>query len=1573
MALSNTLNKSLERLALGALTGEYPIRIDGPKEESLFGSGVLLNVGTNEVTSSEKLLRSTVSTAPRASILVKKKFFSSFKHNNDLQWLDRTERMFLRSVKALMAYKVAQFRAYEALTKLEDFYREYNEINLNLFVDAYNQAQVLSVPNETESNNLLSIIGGAISNSLENLAYDDYKQDVLKILQRNAFSSDIRLTTWIVDPTSTDNYSTGPGTGVIEFTSVDSFTTGLSIDTSPNSATFTLVDPYRIMNINDEDIEVAIGEALLGTFGLFESVVNGEIGIENVDATSIVSAGLELLGIGQFDGTIDVDYIRNRLRAFFLGKTLINAGDTVHLYIRSDKNVHETHNFIDEGYFEIDETILEAERRLFTNNKVDLETYKSLRKFSDNSFSMRHVFAGVVGSVEHAYSNGTWKTKIDVKDNMAWLQWSRYMQEPAISDPQGLLEDPLTPYILEKDASGRILSQNGPQLLPENKSLINSGLLVYDSGILNGQFATESNLLQGQYNAGGSLQNTKIFQHPSGLIYRWKTGIVTATAPISTIDPINEDAVSAQQQRQFYALQVAQDVLNNLDVANILSLLIVGQPYNTETFLRQAYQAHNANVSSSSTALNGQDPLTGVLDVVRRQNKHFGNFRPYRMITLSTQTMNDSFNASLMRDEINNKLVKLRSRRIELQRRLTSLRQATGESNDNPSVLSAGLIAEISDIDETIQEQVRLAQQEVVSTGDVLSENFNLFGNNRVLPLTGEYTADAEVTRAMMLVGAQRRIEDVRLNRDQNLFIVSDQYDENTDIRPFILALKDSNYKVFQGTYVSVYEKCEAAAKIPNFELFCNSQGHLEFRPPQWNKTPLSILQELYRLKNEEDIDIIPDFLEDLFDTKASALKFNIHKLNLRIAIIALLLGKYPDRSLLPGMARVGKDSLRFFGIKPAGTGVDLSNSLQSGLNGLSNSINNIFGSQLNLDLSVSEEGDVLNGDTSTILGEFDPIFQEQSNVLQGVLNVNAGSGGPTARSEGYASPDSVNTIRDSFKASYGEDPASGVINEDRPFSLEDFAYSDAPNPFGDSDNITKINSYLNKLEQAVSDRDELVSMLNQVEEKQKELGDLESILTGSFTAEEEEEQPALIEALDKAYNTVKSINDVFNGSASEGSLFDHLIEDDTRNLIGPGSGRRFIIHDRDIIRANFNEQPPDFVRVNVYGNNPFIGDALQSAFEDTYYWAGATDFDLWRQYGFKDSRDMKLPYANNAETQCRPFAHLELQMQRVKINSGSITLVGNEYYEPGDTVYVKTKGLLYYVQSVNHSFSYGSSFTTTLQLINGHPPGEYLPSPLDIIGQQVLQNDPTSTILTYRNIQGDDTYRALQPDTSIVFPPGPLLSSGDINVLLDYKDNMIRFTNMMIELSSLVIGNRVVLIRGFSRGNVDDDTRINNNLGIVKDLLLNPQMITQDEPLAQNDDGFSNLGDDIVDAGASALRGIGVETSSSKNVVGLTLPNGLPVIQLSPEQIIIQKVTLGPDPQSEIKCVNAQQQEALDSGDAAILPKGGPKQRTWLDFRDDLTQVSNIIEVGILDIDRALSDDEDDKSGVGVEVDIGF
>jgi hypothetical protein len=1549
MSFYKFFNNRLEKITIDGLTGKYNIRLGGEKEDSLFGSGVSVNLFDNKITSSTKNQKRYISTSPVASVLVKKKFFSSLKNNNDLQWMDQTEKFFLRATKALFAYKVNQVRAYESLTKFEDYLSKYNEINLNLFVDAYNQAQLLNVDN-TENLNLLSSFGQAISNSFKSISYDDYIDDVLKILQRNAFSKDIRLTTWIVDPTSIDNYGTGPGTGVIEFTNISNFTTTTSIQTSPSPASLSYPDPYRISNIYDDDIEVAIGEALTGNFRIFQNIVNGEIGIEAVDPKSILLSGIELLGAGDFEKTLDIELVRKRMRKFFLGKTLINPGDTVHFYIKSNTHLHQIDNFLDESYYEIDEVILEAERNLFTNKSIDLQTYKKIRKYSDDSFSMRHVYAGLVESTSHSFSGGSWTVKVAISDNMRWLQWSRFMYQPGLSDPQGLLEDPLTPFVQKTDETGRALITGGIELLPENKELLRRGLLRYDSGILNGQFAKESNLLQGQFNGNGSLRNTKILQHPSGFVYRWKDGIITATAATSVVDPINEDLMTQQQLRQNYALLVTENTLINLDVANILSVLIVGQPYNVETFLEQAYAAHNINLGSSITTLDQQSPLLSVLETVRRQNVFFGNFRPYRMITLSNQTVNESFSNNLIRSEVNKKLEKLRSRKIELERKLFDLRSISGDSsnqNRNVSLVEATLIEEINLIDETINEQIKLAQRKG-SVGDALTENFNLFGRNRVLPLTGNIDADANVTRAMMLVGAQRRIEDTRLNRDQNLFIVSDQYDESTDVRDiskFLQGLQNTKYKVFESLYTSIYERCEAAAKVPNFEFFTNTQGHLEFRPPQWNRTPITVLQELFNLKNERGINIIPPFLEDMFETRSSSLKIKIHFLNIKIAILALLLNKYPDRTIIPGMYRKGKDSLRFFGIKLTEDGIQQRNSVQSNLTTFNNIVRNQSDPRLSLNISLSEDGNILNGDVSTVLGRFDQIFQEQQNVLEGVLNSNVSGGSEDARKDGIASVESINILRESFLSLYGLDPAGDIIKRNGPFTEADFVENNLQNP-RDSRVITKINNYLNKLQSVISERDQYVVALNRVQEKQRELRDIESILEGEFTNEEK------VTSIDNLYNTVKTISDIFTGSVTEGSIFDHLIEDNTRNLLGPGSGRRFIIDDVQIRNADFSENPPDYVSVNVFGNNAFVGNAQQQAFDNKYYWAGATDFDLWRQYGFKTRNDINLPYANDSENQCRPFAQLELQVQRTKINKGSLSLVGNEYYEPGDNIFIPSKGLMYYVDTVSHSFDYNGTFSTTLNLINGHPPGEYLPSPLDIIGQQLLINDPSASLITYRNLRGDDVYRPLQPDCAIVFPPGRLINQDEITILLDYRDNMVRFANMMVNLNSILLGNRYLLIRGFYRNN-EDRERVENNIDIIESLFINPQMISQRENVFQNVDGFSNLADDLIDAAGVSTRRFGTSIGNTKVLKKLELPNRLPLLQINKEKIIKQLVSLGPDSQSEIKCINNLLAEKIGVQDAGILPLGGPKQKSFLDIRDDLNKINSIIEIGILDINK--------------------
>lgn len=1583
---TTTLGRSISNILTDLINGKYPIKIDGVKEDNLFGDGVSVLLGENKVISSTPNTRNVVHLAPRATILIKKKAFSTLKDTNDIQWMDRTERMFLRATKTLFAYKVAQIRAYESLTKLENVFKDTGEVSLNLFISLLDQAKFLSVPTATSNgidnfSDVANLVVNAISNTLSEVAYDGIKQDLLKLLERNAFAGDNELTTWIVDPNNTDNYLTGPGTGVIELGCFTSFNTDTNLNSDSQGASIEIVDPYRLMNITEDDIELAIEEALSGTVGLLKELISGDPSTPALDTKSIVSSGLELFGLGQFDGTLDMDYVRDRLRVFYLGKTIINAADGVHFYIRGNKGVNNYNNddYYDEDYYNIDESILEAERVLFTNKKIDFETFKKIRKYSDNSFAYRHVFAGFVTKITEVFNSGQWTLNVTCTDNMGWLKWSKYMNSPALQDPQGILEDPLTPFQIKTDDTGGVLSAAGPQLLDENKELLRSGLLSYDSGILNGQVATENNLLQGQYNQSGSLSGSKKLQHPHGLIYRWKTGIITATAALNTVDPMHENEITQKVHSQTYGLTVAEDVLNNLDVANILSLLIVGQPYNVETLIQQAYQVHNITKTSASS-LNPSDPLASVLDVVRRQNNYFGNFKPYRMITMSNNTVEQTANSNYLRNDVNGKIKQLQTRRAKID----SLLKKLGGNKGNNGTLSRSLQEENRSIEAGINAQIDVLKQSGnVSSADVLTSNFNLFGNNRVLPLTGDFTADHELTRAMTIVGAQRRIEDVRLNRDNNLFIISDQYDEHTDLRPYLFKLRDSNYKVFKGDFIDIHTKCVAAANFMNMEFFTNSQGHLEFRPPQWNRTPLTILQRLFDLNGSSNKKIIPDFLTEIFETRTSSLKREIHSLNIRIVILALLMGRYPDGSLIPNFpnpsdsiyipqgSSSGKGSLKFFGVREEGLknssekSLELrNNSLQTNIGNLIDTGSQLFGAGINLEAGLGKDGDILNGDTETLLGTFDAVFQEQSNVVQEVLTLATNSGGQT--SVKIATADNLNKLRNEFRTSFGLDPAQDLVSDSGQFQGSSFIFANkTAGPDAESNNIVKANNYLEKLQQTISSRDRLVSILLRNIEKQEELDEIENILSGEFTAPDAAPETFLdkvVDVLDRVNNTVKTISDIFTGDATKGSLFDHLIEDDTRNLLGPGSGKRYIIEDHDIISCTFTEQPPDFVRVDVVGDAPVVGGGLSDAFEDRYYWAGGTDFDLWRQYGYK-YEERNLPFSSNAELQSKPYAILELQLQRLKINQASLTLVGNEYYEPGDVIYLKDKGLLYYVRGVSHSFEIGGNFTTTLALEFGHAPGTYLPSPLDVIGQQLTKDPLTGTILVYRNSKGDDSYQVLQPDGAILFPPRTEITEENIAILLDYKDNAIRFTNMMIDLSSVMLGDRVVLLRGFVKGADDPEAAaVRQKLALIKSLLQNPQMLSK---------GIDNVapGGFLADSGSSSLGSFGISTGNERTTEPLTLPNGLPVYPIPAEKIVEQIVTLNKETNtSEIQCLNpdllqAQAQDGSVIGESdvdSIFPKGGPKQRTWLDLRDDLTQVSNIIEIGILDIKRPLITEED-------------
>jgi hypothetical protein len=1670
--------------------------LGGGDAPSLVGVGASIFLDQNHANSITPDTRTFIAMSPEATILVKKKVFSSLKSANDLRFMDKTEKMLLRATKALFAYKVQQIRAYESLTKFENFFSETGMYSLNLLSSVMRETSRLDLsklgyieseyvekrlsewyledrevflktkdssgkrishPDHAEPEVMTNLawlkqlaaskakqvienkraelkteyktkydkidvpydaleeadkkleekmddpdsgffgdLGLMLAHSEGAEQYDAVNEDLVKIIKRNAFSVDNQLTTWIVDHDAPENFLLGPGTGVIEIALFKDFNTTTNYSTSPSTASFSLSYPYRLGTVLEDDIEMAINEAVDGTAGIFQDMMNGDLSSKDlrsthgIDGSSIASAAFEKAGLGGSDGSLDIDYIRERLRTFYLGKSFVNPPDPIHFYIRGNRTLIDNtsassdQSGFNEEYLEIDEDILKAEYQLYTSQALSYDLYKQIRGRQDNSFGMIHVFGGFVKQVTESFGGGFWDLKAQCTDNMSWLEWSQFAIAPSLSDPKNILEDPLTPFSMVKDDLGQIVPSER-DLLHENKQLLQSGLLSYDSGLFAGQSAAEGNLLQGQYNGVGSLRGKKVLQHADGFVYRWKTGIITATAGFQAVDPTGANASSSRIHSQNYQPTVATDVLNNLDVPNILSILIVGQPYNIETFIEQSYAAHNKTDKTAS--LSPQDPLTGVIEAVRKQNEYFGNFHPYRTNTISPESAELMINTAGVRQTANNTVKKLRRRKIAINKKIRALKNSGVQHPGQvpPSALAATLEAEVATIDAAIDKQVLVgvAATNAISASDKVGLEIGLFGSSG-LPLSNDADENQEITRAMMLVGAQRRIEDVRLNRDRNLLIISDQYDM-ADIRPFILALQGGKWNLFRAEYTNVLQKCQMASSMLNLEFFCNSQGHLEFRPPQWNKTPLTVLRGAIRREKESGKTVIPNFITNLFQTRIESLRKEVYTLNVQIVLIALMMGRFPDSTLIPNMNKTGEASLAFFGVNTdskdnSGSALSLNRKEYSWETGnLTEQNNSTFGEGLKVTASFSESGNSLGGDTETILGDFDPIFQEQSGVTNDVLSAIAsgsgGAGGLRPPAQHFAEPSRLNNLRDTFKKLYGRDPAKTLgIDLKQGFEAKDIVTNGA----NDGDKaiekaLASEEGLLTKLRKAISKRDSYVSMLQANEKKVGELNEIETFLT---TGEEESHETGIdnpvVKFLESAATGIKNTIDIITGSASEGSVYDHLIADDTRNLLGPGSGKRFILSDEHILSLSCTEAPPDFTRIDIEGSAPLIAQQIQSGTDNLYFWAGATDFDLWRQYGYR-AQKKDLPFISDVEGQARPYAILELGLQKLKVNRANAQVVGNEFYQPGDTVYIPSRGLLYYVESVQHSFNYGQTFSTSLSLTYGHPPGDYVPGPLDVIGQELVGNMLDEPALIQRSSESDDNYRVLKPDSALVFPT----DGAGMAELLAFSNNQVRFTNMMIDLMGSLSGSKYLLIRGFVADENDQNEadKVREKMSTVRSLFEYPSQISQ------NHAGAGALGETVLGIGSAVSSVFGGGSATTMGTGPLRLPNNMPVTPIRAAKIIeqltyLKKANDDSSAVGEIKCMDRKLVGALfkDNNSAditkatGIFPKGGPRQGSWLEIRDgwDLSEMFssnkaaiNVIEVGIINIPNSIMSSE--------------
>jgi hypothetical protein len=144
-------------------------------------------------------------------------------------------------------------------------------------------------------------------------------------------------------------------------------------------------------------------------------------------------------------------------------------------------------------------------------------------------------------------------------------------------------------------------------------------------------------------------------------------------------------------------------------------------------------------------------------------------------------------------------------------------------------------------------------------------------------------------------------------------------------------------------------------------------------------------------------------------------------------------------------------------------------------------------------------------------------------------------------------------------------------------------------------------------------------------------------------------------------------------------------------------SSRVYRIEPEDIISISFTENEPEATYCIVKGG---VFQNLRGAVDEAEWGCRGTyvDYRLVAQFGWRES-SIESNYYNNARS---AFYAAAANLDRLNkgVNSCSLTIPLRPELRPGYPVYITSIDCFYYVESISHSFSFGSACTTTLNLV---------------------------------------------------------------------------------------------------------------------------------------------------------------------------------------------------------------------------------------------------------------------------------
>ena len=1266
---------------------------------------------------------------PKATVFIKKKQFGSLSNNYDIKLLDDDEKMYIRCVKALLKRKCDEIAFYESLVNISSIYETSGFLTIDDIFDSTLESALTLFGAFAGSESMEPALADLfLSPSVANTppplgvfslsGIFEFLQGLYNAKKHNDRSKASSYTRWVEDPFEGDYSGLGPGTGVIEFNMASS----INIDSSlagQGSANMSVEDPYQLMLINDTDIEIALRTATSAISSL-GGVLRGSSEFRLALAQR---ADRKLSESRRKRRQKDISFeFEDEMPVAILG--IVNENDPAYYkWPRKISSKQDVDDALRLG-------ITREEIALANEVLMLLGEYQAATKLSYNVTS--NISPSVSGVRDRLRRDFLGQHLVQPMDQVTVFINSNTQDITPVSGIMDLLD--ASAGAAKEGIDISLMEQERLEICPGIPLVLYMAIrkqnVFRDDGIctFSGLVDSVSDDYSGQSGAFSvsvrCSDNTKYLElsrftlNPSlnntyGAVNDPLTpfdldAAVDAGTGLIIADRLN---LSQQNNDRINYLRfpsgpnvgkslrghgsLIQDKRDNIAIVTHTPGLVYkwkqgivattlnqagggGAAGGLSPFSQPFAKLDAANIASIlitgqpydyGTFLEGVSKVGGtsvdstnlsrdffnyIYDYVGKVNKYYGNFVPAKNQALDRDSVVSYFQLQNSLKGLNTEANKKIAELLTLEKNGDTLKS---QSTDESGPLEAEKTRIRGRISELSSQMTQL--QGALPEGIQIS----IEGNNTFVSVDAANVKERDSDIAYRL---KKKPEEVRFNQDKNFFVVSSSYDTEFTIQSFAANLK-GRFSVYDAEYKTPKEIIKAAAEALQLEFFADNNGNLILRPPRYNRTPLSLMLEVLKNEPKSGKGILPSFVKNLLGSRVTALRNSLlqNELNIAYELYSLAIESTSvegqDGTVIPLLKQV--EGAQVYEIDDAKVDLELNKIKVNGTTASHGSF--VFGPNSRLQTLMAI-------DKASSTKTTDPKFTTEDKLVTVILTKKKING------ENFRDTAVENKAREDARSRIGR-------------------LSGADAKFTAKSGIDKISSYLNA--------------------RRAILRSMSDVMRRNTTVSIDSPDSYLNFFDTGLSSSILSLKQLFMGSMGLPPGLDQLVENDLANTDGPGSSKRFIIDDGTIIQSGFSHNPPEFTQAIVTGTVDFISSDGEIAGIPVLT-AVATDFDSWRQYGFRQPQTINRPDMTSAEQQCAPYARLLLSNQRRKMHAGSVTLMGNEHYQLGDNVYISYRGMIYYVTRVSHSVNLGSgSYTTTLDLEYGRAVGDIIPTPLDLAG----------------------------------------------------------------------------------------------------------------------------------------------------------------------------------------------------------------------------------------------------------------